>query len=112
MTFCNFYLDCTNNVLLTHPESNNNVLIKCPHLHLGPKIWESIPSKIGEKDSSKKFKDEIKQWKPNSCSCKLCKRYIQQVGYIQSSYIYVIIYYLHHHISPVFKNILYIEHAA
>ena len=50
--------------------------------YLGPKIWELIPSKIREKDSLKKFKYEIKQWKPNSCSCRLCKRYIQHVGYI------------------------------
>ena len=27
-----FFLDCTNNVLLTHAESNNDVLIKCPHI--------------------------------------------------------------------------------
>ena len=30
-------------------------------LYLGPKIWESIPSSVREKDSLKKFKDEIKQ---------------------------------------------------
>ena len=50
--------------------------------YLGPKTWESIPSIIREKDSLEKFKNEIKQWKPNSCSCRLCKRYIQHVGYI------------------------------
>ena len=51
-------------------------------IYLGPKIWESIQSKIREKDSLKKFKDKIKQWKPNSCYCRLCKRCIQHVGYI------------------------------
>ena len=71
--------------------------------YLGPTIWESIPSKIREKNSLKKFNYEIKQWKPNSCSCRLCKRYIQHIGYIYSFYMFVIIYYLHHHVSPVFK---------
>ena len=50
--------------------------------YLGTKMWESIPSKIRKKDSLKKFKDKIKQWKPNSCSCRVWTRYMQHVGYI------------------------------
>ena len=44
---------------------------------------------------------------------RLCKKYVLHVVYIQSSYIYVIIYCLQHHVFPVFKKyILFIEHAA
>ena len=45
--------------------------------YLGPKIWESILSQLKGIDSLKNFKNAIKKWKPESCSCRLCKIYIQ-----------------------------------
>ena len=50
--------------------------------YLGPKIWETIPSPLKEIDSLKNFKNSIKKWKPQSCPCRLCKIYIQNIGYI------------------------------
>ena len=50
--------------------------------YLGPKIWESIPSHLKEIDSLKNFKNVIKKWKPESCPCRLCKVYIQNIGYM------------------------------
>ena len=28
------------------------------------------------------FKNKLKEWKPRSCPCRLCKTYIQHVGFI------------------------------
>ena len=47
--------------------------------YLGPKIWESIPANIKEVE---RFKSGIKKWKPESCSCRLCKTYLQQIVYM------------------------------
>ena len=48
--------------------------------YLGPKIWETIPSPLKEINSLKNFKNVIKKWKPESCPCRLCKIYIQNIG--------------------------------
>ena len=50
---------------------------------LGPKIWLIIPDDIKNVDNIKEFKRKIKMWKPTKCPCRLCKIYIQGVGYIQ-----------------------------
>ena len=48
--------------------------------YLGPKIWESIPANIKEVDTIERFKSGIKKWKPESCPCRLCITYLQQIG--------------------------------
>ena len=49
--------------------------------HLGPLIWEIVPEAL-KALSIKKFKEEVKKWKPAKCPCRLCKPYIQGVGYL------------------------------
>ena len=55
--------------------------------HLGPKIWALVPDNLKMIKSLKHFKFEIKKWIPVKCPCKLCKIYINGVGYID--YIFV-----------------------
>ena len=50
--------------------------------YLGPKIWELVPNNIKYSNSLSKFKKLIKSWKPEACTCRLCKTYIAQVGFI------------------------------
>ena len=50
---------------------------------LGCKIWKLIPQEYKELDSLDKFKMKIKRWKPKQCPCRICKVYIQRIGYIQ-----------------------------
>ena len=50
--------------------------------YLGPKIWEIIPTHIKEFDTIHKFKIATKEWKPESCPCRLCKVYLQNIEYI------------------------------
>ena len=49
---------------------------------LGPKIWEMLPPDIKNSRSLDAFKSGIKEWRPQECPCRLCKRYIHQVGFI------------------------------
>ena len=50
---------------------------------LGPKIWVSLPNNLKNKESIVSFKMAIKEWKPESCPCRLCiKTYQQNIGYL------------------------------
>ena len=50
--------------------------------NIAAKIWNKTPSEIKEASSFTVFKSEIKKWVPQVCPCKLCKRYVGQVGFI------------------------------
>ena len=49
---------------------------------LGPKIWERIPNNLKNKESIESFKMTIKEWKAESYPCRLCKTYLQNIGYL------------------------------
>ena len=55
--------------------------------YLGPKIWSIIPDEIREPASLETFRQKIKVWKPNSCPCHICKKYIANVGFVNLSWI-------------------------
>ena len=48
----------------------------------GPQIWNLIPERLRTFETLNKFKKEIKTWKCDTCPCKMCKTYIQYVGFI------------------------------
>ena len=50
--------------------------------YLWSKIWETIPSHFKEIDSLKNFKNAIKKWKLELRPCRICKTYIQNIGYV------------------------------
>ena len=50
--------------------------------YLGPKIWDILPEKLKNIDNLEHFKKEIKTWKPDNCPCRLCKVYIESVGFL------------------------------
>ena len=37
---------------------------------------------LKNKESADSFKTAIKRWKPESCPCRLCKTYLQNIGYL------------------------------
>ena len=49
---------------------------------IAPKLWNMIPDAIKSSNSINHFKSQIKKWKPSNCSCRLCKIYVQNVGFI------------------------------
>ena len=50
--------------------------------YLGPKIWDILPEKLRNMDNLGSFKKEIKTWRPYNCPCRLCKMYIEGVGFL------------------------------
>ena len=53
--------------------------------YLAPLIWQIIPVDIKNADEST-FKRLIKQWKPEQCPCRLCKNFLENVGFVNVSY--------------------------
>ena len=50
--------------------------------YLGPKIWDIPPEKLKNIDNLEHFKKEIKTWTSDNCPCRLCKVYIESVGFL------------------------------
>ena len=48
----------------------------------GPKTWVSIPINIRESKSLMEFKAKLKNWKPNDCTCRLCKIFIPNLSFL------------------------------
>ena len=38
----------------------------------GSLIWNTVPNKFKNSDNIEDFKKPLKDWKPTTCSCKLC----------------------------------------
>ena len=49
---------------------------------LGPKIRELVPEDIKQSESLEIFKNKIKKWVPLKCPCRLCRIYLQNIGFI------------------------------
>ena len=43
---------------------------------------ESLPNNLKNKESIESFKMAIKGWKSESCPCRPCKTYLQNIGYL------------------------------
>ena len=50
---------------------------------VGEKLWQTLPREIKESQSLESFKRNIKSIKAFNCSCKLCKTYILNLGFLQ-----------------------------
>ena len=53
--------------------------------YFSSKIWNVIPDEIKNSLSLDEFEINIWQWAAISCHCKLCRIYIQHVGYVNIS---------------------------
>ena len=45
-------------------------------------IWNSIPAELREISYFQAFKSEIKAWWPTNYPCRLCKNYIENLGFV------------------------------
>ena len=50
--------------------------------YLGPKIWDIVPVEFRRKNSLNSFKEPIKMWVPTNSPCRLCKVYLNGIGFI------------------------------
>ena len=47
----------------------------------GPVVWdEMLPKRLKECSTLNEFKNKIKSWIPETCPCRLCKLYVQELG--------------------------------
>ena len=51
--------------------------------NFAPKIWDLVPSNLKEISEFDKFKKAIQQWKPEDCTCRLYKVFVQNVGFLE-----------------------------
>ena len=49
-------------------------------MHRGPKTWDLVPQEIKASRNLNEFKRKIKNWKPEGCTCRMCK--IPHLGFI------------------------------
>ena len=49
---------------------------------LCPKTWNLVPVELKQSESLDSLKLKIKNWLPFECPCRLCKTYIQLVGFL------------------------------
>ena len=52
--------------------------------HMGPKTWDLVPNNMKISKSLIEFKQQIKKWKPTECTCRLCKTYICDLGFLNT----------------------------
>ena len=48
----------------------------------GPKTWALVPEEIKSLNTIEEFKSKIKEWRPGGCTCRLCKVYIHNIGFL------------------------------
>ena len=51
-------------------------------LYLGTKIWDIVPLELKQLTSVVAFKKAVEEWKPKNCPCRLCKKYLSNLGFI------------------------------
>ena len=50
----------------------------------GPVVREiMLPESYKNITALEKFKEDIKKWVPDNCKCRLCKNYVDKVGFIE-----------------------------
>ena len=79
--------------------------------YIDSKLWDSIPSHMKELDSINEFKHVNKTWKLDLCSCRLCKVYLQNIGYLKSAkkitYMYSGKSEYHNRFFPVYSSFFF-----
>ena len=50
--------------------------------YLEPNIWDLVPKELKKLSRLSAFEKASKKWKPKNCSCRLCKKYLQNLGFI------------------------------
>ena len=71
-----------NGIELEKPSINTVQFGSEPTVYLGGKIWELIPENIKSSESVDIFKSKIKKRLPEIYPCRLCKTYVNQVGFV------------------------------
>ena len=69
-------------IRLKKPSSNSIQFESKSTVYLGAKIWEIIPENIKSSESVDIFKSKVKNWVLEVCPYRLCKTYVNHVGFV------------------------------
>ena len=78
----NFVYSLRSGIQLEKPGINTVHFGSESTVYLEAKIWELIPENIKVSESVDIFKSKIKKWVPEFYPCRLCKTYVNQVGFV------------------------------
>ena len=57
--------------------------IKTTHYDIqSVKLWAMVPQNIKNCKPLQEFKKLINVWKPKACPCRMCKKYVANIGFI------------------------------
>ena len=48
----------------------------------GPRIWELVPNDIKKSKTLTEFKYRIRNWEPVGCTCRICKTFVRNLGFL------------------------------
>ena len=48
----------------------------------GPKTWALVPENIKSSKTLAEFKAKIRNWEPDGCTCRICKIYVNNLGFL------------------------------
>ena len=48
--------------------------------YIGPITWNLVPDNIKTSNTLNEFNAKIETWKPNGCTCKICKLFVNGLG--------------------------------
>ena len=75
--------NCNSTFLI--PKVNSEYMGKLSLRYFGPVVWETMLSDEYKSITIlEKFQEKVKNWTP-VCKCRLCKTYVAQVGFVESS---------------------------
>ena len=49
----------------------------------GPRIWRLVPENIKTSNNLNEFKTKIRNWQLEGCSCRICKVYLDAIGFLK-----------------------------
>ena len=78
----NIPYDLGNNDGLLVPRANTTAHGIETIRYVESRLWHTLPRETKESRTLEIFKGRIKNWKTDKCSCKLCKTFIANLGYI------------------------------
>ena len=50
--------------------------------YMAPKIWDLVTKEMKQVTTLNEFNAKIQIWKLENCSCRLCRTYLPQIGFI------------------------------
>ena len=85
-----FHLNCGPSTrkgnTFSRPKVNTVYKGDCSLRIFGPIVWNNmLPETLKSSSTLSEFKNKIKSWTPHDCPCRLCKNYIQGLGFVSVS---------------------------